>query len=194
MAGTAAGGLKNAGREALLRALRDGNVHFILIGGAAIESHGVAYATKDIDVTPERGRDNLERLAAVLNGLGCQLELDPDDPDATIELPSDYFTAATLARASIWNLRTSYGKIDLTLDPAGFPDGYSQLVLGAQRRRVSLTNVEVVVASLDDIEHSKRIAGRDKDRDYLESVGRLDPPSAVNQTRKSSASRLSRRS
>lgn len=31
----------NRGRDTLLRALSDGGVRFVLIGGAAIESHGV---------------------------------------------------------------------------------------------------------------------------------------------------------
>lgn len=176
MAGAPDGGIGSPEREALLRALRDGGVRFVLIGGAAIESHGIEYATKDIDVTPEREHENLERLAQVLNGLGCQLELDPDDPDTAIDLPDDYFTAATLRRATVWNLRTIHGKIDLTMEPAGFPDGYAQLAPGARQLRVSLTEIEVAVASLADVEHSKRTAGREKDLDYLQDVGRLHPP------------------
>jgi hypothetical protein len=59
------------------------------------------------------------------------------------------------------------------MEPAGFPDGYAQLAPGALQMRVSLTEIEVAVASLADVEHSKRIAGREKDRDYLEEFGRL---------------------
>ena len=127
MAGTPDGSVGDPEREALLRALRDGGVRFVLIGGAAIESHGIKYDTEDIDIAPERGHENLERLSAVLNGVGCQLEIDPDDPDTAIDLPSDYFTAATLGRSTVWNLRTIHGKIDLTVEPAGFPEGYVQL-------------------------------------------------------------------
>jgi hypothetical protein len=180
MAGATDGGI-DPGRETLLRALRDGDVRFVLIGGAASESHGLPYATQDIDVTPDREHENLERLADVLNRLDCRLEIDPNQPDAAVELPADYFTAPTLRRASVWNLRTVHGKIDLTLAPSGFPDGYTQLAPGARHARVSRTRVEVAIASLHDVEHSKRLANRDKDRDYLEDVGRLDAPQSLSE-------------
>ncbi len=50
-------------RETLLRALREGDVRFVLIGGAALQSHGQRYETADIDVTPDRAEQNLARLA-----------------------------------------------------------------------------------------------------------------------------------
>ena len=74
------------------------------------------------------------------------------------------------------NALTAHGKLDLTLAPSGFPEGYTQLIAGAERRRVAATMVTVAVASLVDVEHSKRTADRAKDRAYLEQVGRLGPP------------------
>lgn len=73
MAGHARGGI-DPGREALLRALREGGVRFVLIGGAALESHGQPHRTEDIDVTPDREDENRKRLAEVLNRLECRLE------------------------------------------------------------------------------------------------------------------------
>ncbi len=51
MAGETDGGI-DPGREALLRALRNGGVRFVLIGGAALESHAQPHRTEDIDITP----------------------------------------------------------------------------------------------------------------------------------------------
>lgn len=96
MAGSADRGI-DTGREALLRALREGGVRFVLISGAALESHGQPYCTEDVDITPDREYENLQRLADVLNGLECRLEIDPDRPEAAVPLPYDYFTAASLA-------------------------------------------------------------------------------------------------
>lgn len=49
----------------------------------------------------------------------------------------------------------------------------------ARPLRVADTAIEVQVAALADIEHSKRTAARPKDLDYLQSVGRLQAPAAA---------------
>jgi len=58
--------------DALMEALIEGGVRFILIGGLAVGVHGVVRATRDIDIVPEREPDNLERLAAVLRALDAR--------------------------------------------------------------------------------------------------------------------------
>lgn len=163
-------------RQALLLELREAGVRFVVVGGAAIQTHGVAYRTEDVDVTPDLAEDNLERLAGVLNRLDCHLEIDPARPELAVPLPADYFTAERLSDALTWNLRTRYGKLDLTLRPSGFGEGYPALAAAATVRAVAGTSVEVPVASLHDVEHSKRTAARAKDLAYLEQVGRLQQP------------------
>jgi hypothetical protein len=170
------------GRETLLRALREGDVRFVVIGGAALQSHGQRYETEDIDVTPDRAEQNLARLADVLNRLACSLEVDPAHPEKAVSLPPDYFTASVLAQATVWNLRTAHGKLDLTLAPSGFPEGYTQLIADAEQRLVAATTITVAVASLADVEHSKRTADRAKDRVYLQQVGRLGSPQPTAET------------
>jgi hypothetical protein len=61
----------DAQRAALLAVLVEHDVTFVLLGGAAIQSHGRRYDTQDIDVTPDTSPENLERLAAALNDLEC---------------------------------------------------------------------------------------------------------------------------
>jgi hypothetical protein len=90
-------------------------------------------------------------------------------------MPRDYFSAATLRRATVWNLDTEHGPLDVTFTPSGFPHGYADLYANARPLTVAGTAITVVVAALADVEHSKRIADRSKDRDYLERVGRTAP-------------------
>jgi hypothetical protein len=123
------------GREALLRALTQAKVAFVVIGGAALQSYDQSHRTDDIDVTPEHSHGNLARLATVLNTLNCKLVIDPADDSQDVPLPAGYFTAQSLARHSIWNLQTAHGKLDITFHPSGFPAGYEQLRLRRQTAR-----------------------------------------------------------
>ncbi|MEX1280591.1 MAG: hypothetical protein AB1Z55_07690, partial [Acidimicrobiia bacterium] len=59
---------------AIVATLLAHDVEFVVIGGFAVELWGVAVPpTVDIDITPERSHDNLERLANALDELGAQL-------------------------------------------------------------------------------------------------------------------------
>lgn len=163
-------------RHELLSAFVEAGAEVILIGGAALESHGMAYRTDDVDLTPERSQENLERIAAVLNSLHCKLVIDPTDSQQNVALPADYFTARTLARQDVWNLATDHGKVDLSFHPAGFDRGYDELVDRATPIPVAHTQIVLRVAALADVEHSKRTAGRPKDLLYLGSVNRVPEP------------------
>lgn len=154
-------------REALLQTLVEHGVQFVLIGGAAIQSYGRRYDTKDVDVVPDAEEANLARLAAALNSLECRLVTDPADASAWVALPEDYFTPRSLRAATVWNLATRHGQLDVTFAPSGFPDGYHQLAANATRRPVAGTTIRVAIATLDDIHESKRQADRPKDREYL---------------------------
>ena len=166
----------DADRQSLLAALYDAAVDYVLIGGAALETHHQPHETFDVDITPAADPDNLRRLAHLLNTLDCALRIDPDEAGSAVPLPSDYFTAETLGRADIWNLRTRHGELDIALKPAGFPTGYAELRRHARPMIAARTRIQVRVASLTDIEHSKRTANRAKDLQYLDRVNRRDDP------------------
>lgn len=55
--------------ERLLRALTEGNVRFIVVGGIAAVAQGVPVVTFDVDVVHERSPENVQRLLAVLTGI-----------------------------------------------------------------------------------------------------------------------------
>jgi hypothetical protein len=164
-----AGGVDHE-RQALLAALAEKDVAFVLIGGAAIQSHGRRYDTLDIDLAPDTEPENLARLAEALNELECRLVTDPSDPGSWVALPEDYFTARTLRAASVWNLATRYGFLDLTFAPSGFPGGYRDLAPRATSRVAASTTIVVPVAALEDIHESKRQADRPKDREYFRNA------------------------
>jgi len=58
----------DAGRGELLKVLLRHEVKFVVIGGAAIQSHGRRYVTEDIDLTPDTDETNLQRPSGFPHG------------------------------------------------------------------------------------------------------------------------------
>jgi len=63
--------------DALLRLLDEHGVRYVLTGSGAAMLHGVDLVPGDLDVTPALDRENLERLAALLEAIGAR-----PDPEA----------------------------------------------------------------------------------------------------------------
>lgn len=147
---------------ALLRALTDHRVDFVVIGGVAARLRGAPLLTQDIDVTPSSDQANLERLAAALSDLEARLRSAADH--GGVPLPAD---PDLLRSATIWTLTTRLGDLDLVFEPDGTA-GYPDLVRSAEGLTVAVNPpLEVAVASLADVIRSKEAAGRDKDRAAL---------------------------
>lgn len=151
--------------ERMLQVLEEHGVRSILIGGFAAVIHGSPYVTTDIDVVPEGGLDNLERLSAALRAMNARVWT-ASEPEG-IRFDHD---AASIAGVRVWNLVTDLGRLDITFEPSG-TTGYEDLARGAVRLEILGTRVDV--ASLADIVRSKEAAGREKDRLVLPVLRRL---------------------
>jgi hypothetical protein len=139
--------------ERLLRALVDGKVDFVVIGGVAAVLHGSARATFDLDICFANDAANLDALGRVLTGLGARLRGVADD----VPFIAD---GATLKRVDVLTLTTIAGDLDVLRVPSGAPR-YD--VLRAHADRFDVGGFEVSVASVEDLIAMKTAAGRDKD-------------------------------
>ena len=145
----------------IVRTLREHHVRFVLIGGIAARLRGAPLLTEDVDITPDREPDNLDRLSDALADLEARLR-SPNDPDG-VAFP---IGAAMLGAADSWTLTTRAGDLDLVFAPAGTA-GYPDLAAGGGEMTLNAEGLTVVVAALADIIRSKEAAGRDKDRAAL---------------------------
>src|SRR5438105_15139068 len=66
--------------ETIFRVLQEHGVDFVLIGGMAAAIHGSDLSTGDVDITPEAGRKNLERLSRALAELQARVRVE-GEPD-----------------------------------------------------------------------------------------------------------------
>jgi predicted nucleotidyltransferase len=142
--------------EAILRALVESQVEFVVVGGVAVQAHGYLRATGDLDVVPEPTLLNLRRLSEALAGLDVRA-----DPH-------------TLQAAPQVRLATRHGRLDiLNLEHlVGAPSTFEAL-----RQRalvVDLDGFAVPVAGLDDLVRMKRAAGRPHDLLDIGALTRTD--------------------
>ncbi len=141
----------------LLKALARRHVRYVLIGAVAARLQGFPRMTADADITPARDEDNLRLLALALRDLKAKVYTE-SLPDG---LPFDC-SAETLARAKLWNLITSAGRLDVAFEPSG-TTGYDDLATSALS--FTVFGVEIQAASLKDILRSKEAANRPQDRE-----------------------------
>jgi hypothetical protein len=145
---------------ALVQALVQGDVDFVIVGGVAVILQAMPRFTKDLDICYSPDQDNLDALGSVLVALGARLrgipEMVPFVPDGR-----------TLRQTQIMCLTTPIGDIDLLVKPDGAPS-YNTL-----RRRadvMELSGQSVRIASIEDMLAMKRAAGRPQDLVDLESL------------------------
>ena len=151
--------------DAILRVLAEHGVKYVLVGGLAAALHGSDLATADVDITPAIGAANLQRLSDALDALHARVRTDAEPGG----LPFAH-DAASLARATTWNLVTDHGDLDITFTPSG-TSGYDDLRRDALR--IEIAGTPVTLASLADVVRSKQAAGRPKDLIALPVLRRL---------------------
>jgi hypothetical protein len=139
----------------ILDALLAHEVDFVLIGGLAGMARGSSIPSYDVDVAYERGRDNLERLAAALSDLGATLRGAP--PDLPFQLD-----AKTLQNGQHFTFSTPFGSLDILTDPDGAP-AYDELKRAAGPA-LEVEGFAISVASLDHLIAMKEATGRNKDK------------------------------
>jgi hypothetical protein len=142
--------------DAILCALVEGGVEFVLIGGLAVGMHGAVRATKDVDIVPSPARGNLERLAAVVRAIdGRQIGVDTDDADG-------------LAAGGSFQLATVHGQLDILQEGGAIPP-YAELAGAAPETEYE--GLRIRYCSREHLIAMKRTAARPLDLRDLDELG-----------------------
>lgn len=128
----------------LLRALREGDVEFVVVGGVAVAAHEYVRATEDVDLVPAPDHANLDRLANVLVRLDAQLH-----------------------RGRNLSVSTRHGDADIIQCLPGVP---SHQALADEAIQVEIAGVEISVCSRDHLVAMKRARGKPIDIADLERL------------------------
>ena len=148
------GGTEKSALEQLAEVLLAHGVEFIVVGGQAEALLGSPRVTYDVDLCYRRTAENLERLAAALNGLAIELRGAPPGLPFQID-------ARSLALGSNFTLTTRFGDLDLLgyLEPLG---GYDDIASKAEVYEIGDLRLKVI--DLDDLIAIKQHIRRPKDQ------------------------------
>lgn len=139
--------------QRILEELTRHEVDYVLVGGLAAQTHGNTRMTNDVDLIPAPDPRNRERLAGALRALDARV-LNPGHEGMEID-------AKMLPRATIWQLSTPHGDVDVLHDAPGAAP-YAEL-----RERalvISLDAARIPVAGRDDLIRMKLAHGRSIDK------------------------------
>jgi len=153
----------------LLEELYKNGIRYLIVGGLAVNLHGVPRVTQDIDIVIAMERENILKLNAVLKKLGYKPRL-PVNPDDMVnsKIVKDWVVNKNLKAFSFYHQKENYKVVDIVLvHQLDFEDAFkNKSVKKAQ-------NIEIYLVSIDDLIKMKKSAGRSQDSSDVEMLKKV---------------------
>jgi hypothetical protein len=153
----------------ILRALAEHDARVVVVGGFALQLHGSAYITADIDFAYERTRENAKRIVAAL------APFNPRPRGFAADLPI-VFDPQTLMSSEVLTLETTAGDVDLFAVIKGV-GGFGEV--DAASETISFDCFAVRVLGIDALIAAKRAAARPKDEPGILELQALKEARAI---------------
>jgi len=159
--------MKLASLEAIITALHDGKVRYLIVGGLAVAAHGYLRFTKDVDFVIQLIPDNIKRAFIALTALGYK----PSVP-VTVEQFSDQATREGWIRdknmqvLQLWSDSHRETSIDIFVhEPFSFDEEYAHALV-----KPLYGAIDVRFVSIPTLIKMKETAGREQDRIDIENL------------------------
>lgn len=142
----------------------------MLVGGLAVNLHGVPRLTADLDLALALDAANVERFVGLMADLGYRPRV-PADP---MGLPDPLMRRAWIEEKGMlvftfWHPQSPFADVDILLS-LGIPFDD----LWADRVSKQLGETTVYVASIQHLKALKRVAGRKQDLADIEALDRVE--------------------
>ncbi|MHB9111046.1 MAG: nucleotidyltransferase domain-containing protein [Thermoleophilia bacterium] len=158
--------------EEILRALQKHGVRYLILGGAAVNLHGVPRMTADLDITVDISAQNVEALVEALaeSGMKVSLPLDPtglSDAEQRREWRQEkHLEALTFQSAGSG---APYREVDIVIEPPlDFEEMYEA------RTWLEIDDIRVDLVSLSHLIEIKSNLGREQDLADVKALKKID--------------------
>lgn len=153
----------------LAEALEDRGVSYAIVGGVAVNLHGVPRMTYDIDLVVATDEDNLRRCREAMESLGLACRLPVRLEALAVEaIRREYEEERNLRAITFTDPSDPLREVDVIVAPSRDPDGVVE-----RAETVWAGGFSVKVAGVEDIIAMKRLAGRAQDEADVEHLLRL---------------------
>lgn len=156
---------KSADLEALLEALQQAKIDYVVVGGVAAVLHGAPITTLDLDIVHKQTAENIERLLGMLEAVEAELRPSRDGPPLRP-------TREMLGGIGQLNLSTSLGPLDI-LCRLHSGETYDELIATAVLKHDR--NLELRAIDLETLIRIKSSTGRIKDKMTIPLLMSLRP-------------------
>lgn len=159
--------MKLASFEAIVKALNDAGVRYLIAGGLAVNAHGYLRYTKDADLVIELLPDNILAALDALGRLGYRPAIPVRAEDfADREIRESWVRDKGMKVFQLWSDEHPETPIDLFVDnPFPFGEEYDRALLKPLHGKH-----EVRFVTLDTLIRMKETAGREQDRIDVEHL------------------------
>ena len=159
--------MKLASLEAIVKALNDGSVRYLVAGGLAVSAHGYVRATQDVDLVIALDPNNIQRAFEMLAKLGYR-PLVPITAEqfADAELRHQWIRDKGMRVLNFFSDRHRETNVDVFVaEPFDFESEYANAMQGelAPDRSVRFVSLPALIAM-------KEKANRPRDRDDIQHL------------------------
>ena len=143
----------------IFKELNKENIKYLVIGGLAVNLHGIPRLTQDVDILIDMEPKNILKLVKCLKSLGYKAKV-PIDPEDLIDpdIRKVWITKKNMKVFSFNNTKSSMQEIDILLDsPVKFRDAYKDKVM----KKIGI--LRFPIASVKSLIKMKKIVGRKTD-------------------------------
>jgi len=143
----------------ILKGLQNSKVRYLVVGGLAVNLHGVPRTTQDVDLIISLDKDNVVNLCRLMKDMGYVPRL-PVDPLGMADRKTleDWTENRNLTAFSFYHREANYKVVDIVLvQPLNFNEAYQRKIV------INAGDMEVCLVSLDDLIKMKIVAGRPRD-------------------------------
>ncbi|KAF5431627.1 hypothetical protein C5S39_05340 [Candidatus Methanophagaceae archaeon] len=150
----------------ILEGLYERKIRYLIVGGLSVNLYGVPRVTQDIDIIISTDRENILKIITLLKNQGYvpRLPVNPEDL-AESDKVKDWVENRNLKAFSFYNKKDNYKVVDILLvHPLDFEESFKNRTV----KRVK--DIEIYLASIDDLIETKKFSGRAQDISDIEML------------------------